>query len=221
MHTRTTNEADSQLRNAVAMQIDWEPEVTSRDISVAARDGVITLTGFVHNYYEKMAAERATKAVYGVKGVANDIEVQTLGTRTDPEVVRDIVHAITADVIVPENRVKASVKDGYVTLDGNVDWNFQRTEAAACVNRITGVRGVINNITVKPSVSPLEIKAKIESALKRSAEVDSRRISVSAIDGTVHLSGNVRSWFEREEAERAAWAAPGVSKVVDHIAVLP
>ena len=221
MNTRTTNEADSQLRNAVAMQIDWEPEVTSRDISVAAHEGVITLTGFAHNYYEKMAAERAAKAVYGVKGVANDIEVKTFGTRTDPEIVRDIVHAITADVIVPEDRVKASVKEGYVTLDGNVDWNFQRTEAAACVNRITGVRGVINNITVKPSVSPLEVKAKIESALRRSAEVDSRRISVSTTDGTVYLSGNVHSWFEKEEAERAAWAAPGVSKVVDHIAVLP
>jgi len=221
MHTRTTNETDSQLRGAVAMQIDWEPEVTSRDISVAAQDGVITLTGFAHNYYEKMAAERAAKAVYGVKAVANDIEVRAAGSRTDPEIARDIVHTMTTDVIVPENRIKLGVKEGYVTLDGNVDWNFQRTEAAACANRIIGVRGVINNVTVKPSVSPSEVKAKIENALKRSAEVDSRRISVSATDGTVYLSGNVRSWFEREEAERAAWAAPGVSKVVDHIAVLP
>jgi len=221
MTTRTTNETDSQLRGAVAMQIDWEPDVTSRDISVAAHEGVITLTGFTHSYYEKIAAERAAKAVYGVKAVANDIEVRTAGSRTDPEIARDIVHAMTADVIVPENRIKAGVNEGHVTLDGNVDWNFQRTEAAACAHRIIGVRGVINNVTVKPSVSPSEVKAKIENALKRSAEVDSRRISVSTADGTVYLSGNVRSWFEREEAERAAWAAPGVSKVVDHIAVLP
>ena len=221
MNTRNTSEIDSQLRSAVAMQIDWEPEVTSRDISVAAHEGVVTLTGFAANYYEKIAAERAAKAVYGVKAVANDIEVKPLGTRTDPEVARDIVHAITADVVVPDDRIKIAVKEGYVTLEGKVDWNFQRSAAAACANRIIGVRGVINNITVKPVVSPLEVKAKIENALKRSAEVDSRRISVSATDGTVYLTGNVHSFFEKEEAERAAWAAPGVSKVVDHIAVLP
>ncbi|MGA2712525.1 MAG: BON domain-containing protein [Bryobacteraceae bacterium] len=221
MQTLAQIEADNQLRTAVAMQIDWEPEVTSRDISVAVHDGVVTLTGLAHNYHEKMAAERAAKAIYGVKAVANDIEVTTIGSRPDLEIARDIVHAMTIDVTVPENKIKVGVKEGYVTLDGNVDWNFQRVGAAACANRITGVRGVINNITVKPSVSPTEVKTRIENALKRSAEVDSRRISVSATDGTVYLTGNVRSFFEREEAVRAAWAAPGVSNVVDHIAVVP
>lgn len=221
MQTLPQIEADNQLRTAVAMQIDWEPDVTSRDISVAAQDGVITLTGFARNYHEKMAAERAAKAVYGVKAVANDLEVTITGSRPDPEIARDIFQAMTVDVTVPENRIKASVKEGYVTLDGSVDWNFQRVGAAACANRIIGVRGVINNITVKPSVSPTEVKTRIEDALKRSAQLDSRRISVSAKDGTVYLTGNVRSFFEREEAARAAWAAPGVSNVVDHIAVVP
>lgn len=221
METRTQNQPDNQLRTAVAMQIDWEPEVTSRDISVAAHEGVITLTGFVHHYYEKIAAEKAAKSVYGVKAVANDIEVKTATARTDPEIARDIVHAMTVDVTVPETRIKVGVKDGYVDLDGAVDWNFQRTGAAACAHRVAGVRSVTNNITLRPSISPAEIESKIESALKRSAEVDARRISISATNGTVHLYGNVRSWPEREEAERAAWAAPGVVKVVDHIAIVP
>ncbi|HTA44409.1 MAG TPA: BON domain-containing protein [Bryobacteraceae bacterium] len=221
MQTRTQNEPDSELRTAVAMQIDWEPEVTSRDISVGAHEGVITLTGFVHHYCEKLAAEKAAKSVYGVKAVANDIEVKTVAARTDPEIARDIIHAMTVDVTVPENRIKVSVKEGWVELDGTVDWNFQRTGAVACAHRVAGVRGVTNNVTLRPSVSPPEIQNRIEHALKRSAEVDARRISVTAENGTVHLFGNVRSWPEREEAERAAWAAPGVAKVVDHIAVVP
>jgi len=214
-------QTDNQVRNAVTMQIEWEPEVMSRDISVAVRDGVATLTGFVHHYYEKIAAERAAKSVYGVKAVANDIEVKTALARTDPEIARDVVHAMSVDATVPENKIKVTVKDGFVTLEGKVDWYFQRSGAAACVNRIGGVRGVINSITVKPVATPSDVKTRIEEALKRNAEVDSRRISVTATDGTVTLNGNVRSWFEREEAERAAWAAPGVSNVVDHIAVVP
>jgi osmotically-inducible protein OsmY len=218
---QTENHTDNQVRNAVTMQIDWEPEVMSRDISVAVREGVATLTGFVHNYYEKIAAERVAKSVYGVKAVANDIEVKTALARTDPEIARDVLHAMSVDATVPENRIKVTVKDGFVTLEGKVDWYFQRSGAAACVDRIGGVCGVINSITVKPVATPSDVKKRIEEALKRSAEVDSRRISVTATDGTVTLNGNVRSWFEREEAERAAWGAPGVSKVVDHIAVVP
>lgn len=215
------NEYDSQLRSSIEKQIDWDPEVTSPDISVAVRDGVATLTGFVHNYYERIAAERAAKAVYGVKGVANDIQVRIGGLRTDPEIARDIVHIMTADVTVPNDRIKVTVRDGYVTLEGEVDWNYQRTAAADCANRVGGVRSVSNEIKVKPSPSPSDVRTRIEDALKRIAQIDSRRISVSEADGKVQLYGSVRSWFEREEAERAAWAAPGVSEVIDHIQVVP
>jgi len=222
MQTRLQNEKDNQLRSAVAMQIDWEPQVTSRDISVAVHDGVVALTGFVHRYCEKMEAERAAKSVYGVKAVANDIEVKTTTARTDPEIARDVVHAMSVDVTVPDEGIKVTVKDGFVTLEGKVDWNFQRIGVGSCAERVSGVRGVTNSVTITPSgASPSDVRSRIEAALKRSAEVDSRRISVTATDGTVTLSGNVRSWFEREEAERAAWAAPGVSGVVDHIAVVP
>jgi osmotically-inducible protein OsmY len=221
MQTQTQNDKDSQLRGAVAMQIDWEPEVMSRDVAVSAREGVVTLTGFVDNYYEKIAAERAAKSVYGVRGVANDLEVKTTGAHTDPEIARDVVKAMMVDVMVPDKQIEVTVKGGYVTLEGNVNWHFQRSAAAACAHRIAGVKGVHNEILVKPSVSATEVEIKIENALKRSAEVDARRITVTAHEGTVHLYGNVRSFFEREEAERAAWAAPGVSKVEDHILIAP
>src|SRR5581483_10241092 len=122
MQTQTLRESDSQIRAMVATQIDWEPEITSRDVSVSVRDGVVTLTGFVHNYYEKLSAERAAKSVYGVKGVANDVEVKP-GVRTDPEIARDVVHALDVNVTLPKDRITVTVKDDYVTLDGKVEWN--------------------------------------------------------------------------------------------------
>jgi len=141
--------------------------------------------------------------------------------RTDPEIARDIVSAMKLDLTVPDDRIKAGVHDGYVTLEGTVDWNFQRSGAEACARNVHGVRGVLNHIAIKPKVSAIEVTHNIEEALRRSAEVDARRITVFAHDGEVQLNGSVRSWFEREEAERAAWAAPGVSEVIDHIAVVP
>jgi osmotically-inducible protein OsmY len=221
MQYQNHSDGDSHIRYAVTKQIEWDPEVASFDISVSARHGVVTLTGFVHNYSEKVAAEKAAKSVYGVMAVANDIVVEPAGSRSDPEIARDLVHALRVDVTIPEGQIKAGVKDGFVTLEGNVNWNFQRIAATNSAQRIAGVRGVINNLMIKPTVSPEEVKAKIEDALKRNAEVDARRITVFASDGTVYLNGNVRSWFEKEEAERAAWAAPGVTNIVDNVSIVP
>ena len=144
MQTATNKETDQQLRDAVLRQLDWEPAIVSKDISVAAKDGVVTLTGFVHNLFEKEAAERAAKSVYGVQAVAGDIEVKLGTQRSDPEIARDIVHALQMNVSVPDERIKTSVREGFVTLEGTVDWNFQRDGAAATARNINGVRGLTN-----------------------------------------------------------------------------
>jgi len=215
-------ESDRQLREAVLKQLEWDPQVTSKDISVAAVDNVITLTGFAHHYSEKYAAEKAAKSVYGVRAVANDIEVKLGTARSDPEIARDLAQATKLDVALPPNGIKATVQDGFVTLEGAVEWNFQRAKIEASTRNVPGVRGVMNHIVIKPqAVSTVEVLHKIEDALRRNAEVDARRITVSTKEGQVHLYGSVRSWAERDEAEHAAWSAPGVSDVVDHIAVIP
>ena len=221
MKTNTLRESDGQLREAVLSQLEWDPQVTSSDINVATADHVVTLTGFVHSYAEKYAAEKAAQAVYGVRALANDIEVRPESARTDPEIARDTVHAMKINITVPDEKIKAVVNDGFVTLEGTVDWDFQRRGAESCVRNVAGVRGVVNHLRVKPTVSTAGISARIEEALRRNAELDARRITVSATDSQVHLYGSVRSWFEREEAERAAWAAPGVAEVIDHISIVP
>jgi osmotically-inducible protein OsmY len=220
MYTITEKVSDKELRETVLRHLDWEPEISSKDINVKTDEGVATLTGFVHSYAEKVAAEKAAKSVYGVKFVANDIEVRAM-TRTDPEIARDAVEAMRLDMRVPDDRIKAGIREGWITLEGTVEWNFQREAADTCVKRLYGVRGVTNKIEVKPRVSTTEVKAEIEDALRRSAAVDARRINVSAQDGVVTLQGNVHSWVEKEEAARAAWGSPGVRVVVDHMAVVP
>jgi osmotically-inducible protein OsmY len=212
---------DDEIKRDVEAEIRWDPDIDGTDITVAAKHGVVTLAGFVKSYMDKYEAEEAAKRVSGVSGVANDIEVRlaSVDERPDPEIARDAVSAIRSRLPLSSENIRVVVKDHWLTLEGHVEWQYQRQSAESAVRRIKGVRGVSNRIVVKPTVSPREIKRKIEEALKRSAEIDANRITIEASGSEVTLKGTVRSWIERREAERAAWAAPGVTKVIDQITV--
>jgi len=222
MATKTQTRSDNSLRDDVLLELKWDPKISSAsDIGVAVKDGVVTLTGFVPSFWEKDAAEKAAKRVYGVKGVANDIEVKLFWQRTDPEIARAAVRELESHVSIPADRIKVTVKDGWVTLEGTVDWEYQKSLAQSAMKKLKGVSGVTNKIQVTPKASAAEVKSKIEEALRRSAELDARRITVEIEGSTVKLYGSVSSWAERDEAERAAWSAPGTTMVENHILVNP
>lgn len=213
--------SDSDIKRDVEQELHWDPGIHSDDIAVAVKSGVVTLTGFTRSYSEKLEAEADAKRVLGVVGVANDIDVRLpeIDQRPDPEIARDVVVAIKTQLPYAADNIKAVVKNGYVTLEGDVEWYYQKVRAESSVRRIKGVKGVSNSIHIKPVAAPSEIRRKIEEAFRRSAEIDANHVTVEAIGGEVILRGTVRSWAERQEAERAAWAAPGVTKVDNRITI--
>jgi osmotically-inducible protein OsmY len=215
--------SNSEIENDVKEELAWNPDLDPKDIAVSVDSGVVTLAGFVKSYTEKYEAEAAAKRVAGVVAVANDLEVRmpAVDERPDPDIARDAVAALKSQLPVSYEKIKVIVKNGWITLEGEAEWQYQRQTSESAVRRIKGVKGVTNSILLKPAVKPTEIKKKIQDAFRRNAELDANRIVVEANGSEVILKGSVRSWVEREEAERAAWAAPGVTNVEDRLVVTP
>jgi osmotically-inducible protein OsmY len=212
---------DSELERDVRDELAWHPGLDATDIAISVKKGVVTLAGYVRSYTDKLDAEIAAKRVAGVMGVANDLEVRLphIDERPDPDIARDAVSAIKTQLPVSSEHIKVIVKNGWVTLEGQVEWQYQRSIAESAVKGLKGVKGVSNLVRLRPKAEPSDIKRKIQEAFRRSAEIDASHITVEAHGGEVVLKGKVRSWIERAEAERAAWAAPGVTNVDDRIVV--
>ena len=214
---------DSEIERDVKAELGWNSDLKSTDIAISVKNGVVTLAGFVPRYIDKYEAEKAAKRVAGVLAVANDIEIRlpAVDERPDPEIAREVVTALKNQLPFSHERIKAVVRNGWVTLEGDVEWQYQRLTAERAVRPLKGVKGIINDIKTKPRVEPSDIKQKIQEAFRRSAEVDANQITVETSGGEVILKGKVRSWIERDEAERVAWRAPGVTKVDDRMVVSP
>lgn len=214
---------DEQIQRDVLAELKWDARVLPNEIGVSVKNGVVLLTGHVDSFYKKWAAEEGARRVRGVVAVANDLEVKlpSSSERTDEDIARAAAQALAVDTLLGSTNLQVTVSDGGVTVRGDVDWNFQKEDAERLLRRLWGVKGVTNLITIKAQPTPAELKSKIEKALVRSAEIDAQRISVEVQGSKAALKGKVRSWSERDEAERIAWTAPGVTQVENHIEVSP
>jgi osmotically-inducible protein OsmY len=215
--------SDDQVRREVEEELRYDPSFAEDDIAVTVRDGVVTLVGGVKSYLDKWRAERSASRVRGVRAVANDLEVRlpSSSSRPDPELARAVADALDWNIAVPRGRIKARVENGWVTLEGDVDWNFQREAAERAVRAITGVKGVTSLVTVRVRPTPSDVKRKITDALERGAEFDAERITVEVVGNKAILRGTVRSFAERRDAERAAYGAPGITEVENRLVVDP
>jgi osmotically-inducible protein OsmY len=221
MAVSTEPREDQGIQSDVLAELKWDARVKPNEIGVTVKDGIVTLTGWVDSYTKRWAAEEAALRVRGVKAVANDINVRLspLYERTDADIAGAAVYALESDAFVSVDNVELTVSKGWVTLKGEVEWQYQKEDAEQVVRRLSGVKGVTNLVDIKPQAVPTNIKSQIEQALVRSAHVDAQRISVDVNGSKVSLKGTVHSWAEREEAERQAWLAPGVASVDNQIAV--
>jgi osmotically-inducible protein OsmY len=212
---------NSQLQHEVLAELEFDPSVDATKLGVLAEDGVITLTGHVPTFSDKWNAERIVKRVHGVRAIANEIDVRLPATATldDESIARSAANALSWNATVPRDTLTISVTNAWVTLDGTVEWQFQKRAAEEAVRVLAGVRGVSNNVAVIPKALASDVKTKIEAALKRNAEIDARKIQVNAAGGAVTLTGEVRTLVEREDAVNAAWSAAGVKNVLDEIRI--
>jgi osmotically-inducible protein OsmY len=217
MTTATHVRTDQEIQADVLAELRWDHSVSATEIGVTVKDGVVTLTGTVDTYLKKWRAEEAAHRVAGVVAVANDITVRTIGERTDADIAAAAANALKWNASIPADKIQVTVDKGWVTLRGEVEWQYQKEEAERVVRRLWDVKGVSNLIVVKPLATPTDLKKKIEDALVRSAEVDAKNITVEVQGGKVILKGKVRSWAERQEAERTAWLAPGIRSVDNQI----
>ena len=214
--------SDMQLHKDVLAELTWDPRVAHKEIAVSAKDSVVTLTGSVPSFAEKSAAERAVERVAGVKVVANDliVSVPTAFYHSDTEIAHKVVDAFEWDMEVPDDKIKTAVTNGWVTLEGEVEWKFQRDAAAKAVRNLAGVRGVTNNIKMIPrSVSPFDVSRSIKAALERRADRTAEHVTVQTQGSVVTLKGSVPTFGDRRAIEGAAWSAPGVTDVHDELAV--